>query len=226
MKKTKLLIGTLALSMGLMGTGYAYWTKQLTVNTTVSSANFDVYFSEAVAKPVGGTGIDNKYNTMTVDLTNSATTYGRHGGGGTGTGGGGTGSGELVKGNGDKVAYTWNNIYPGSQVEFSYTITSTSTIPVKAKPVYTLTKNKDAELAEALKFKVGEETYTGFKAFKAAMEKDTLTLDKTEIGTPVSKTYTVTLILDKDVKDIKTINKSFEFSIDMNWGQFNDATIK
>ena len=202
MKKTKLLIGTLVLSMGLMGTGYAYWTKQLTVNTTVKSANFDVYFSAQSATQSGNCGVDNKHNTVTGSLKDSSNR-------------------STLKGT--KVEYNWENIYPGSEATFKYTITSESTIPVWAEPKYEL--SGDTTLAEKLTFTVDNKIYNGFTAFKSAMESNKLELAKASLSNPISKDYTVKISFDKSVTDLNTANNSLSFTIDMNWKQFNDTPV-
>lgn len=45
MKGTKIIVGALVLSMGLLGTGYAYWTDELQVDTTVATGKFNVDFA-------------------------------------------------------------------------------------------------------------------------------------------------------------------------------------
>lgn len=74
MKKTKFMIGALVLSMGLLGTGYAYWTDTVTVSTAVATGDLDVSFvKEATAKKIfgsaehieGGVLVDDKYLTTT-----------------------------------------------------------------------------------------------------------------------------------------------------------------
>ena len=42
MKKGKFLIGAVVLSLGLLGTGYAYWTDQVSIGATVETGNLDV----------------------------------------------------------------------------------------------------------------------------------------------------------------------------------------
>jgi predicted ribosomally synthesized peptide with SipW-like signal peptide len=54
MKKSKLLVGVLVASMALLGTGYAYWTDQLTVNATVTTGELKVVYTEN--QPDGITG--------------------------------------------------------------------------------------------------------------------------------------------------------------------------
>ncbi|MGL4344446.1 MAG: hypothetical protein ACRCTE_04545 [Cellulosilyticaceae bacterium] len=44
MKSTKFMAGALVLSIGLLGTGYAYWTDALTVGTTVSTGELRVEY--------------------------------------------------------------------------------------------------------------------------------------------------------------------------------------
>ena len=42
MKKTRILAATLAIATALAGTGYAYWTSDLKINSTVSSGTLNV----------------------------------------------------------------------------------------------------------------------------------------------------------------------------------------
>lgn len=46
MKKRRFIAGILALSMLLMGTGYAYWTKKLDIQTTATTGKLDVKFTD------------------------------------------------------------------------------------------------------------------------------------------------------------------------------------
>ncbi len=46
MKKRRFIAGVLALSMLLMGTGYAYWTKKLDIQTTATTGRLDVKFTD------------------------------------------------------------------------------------------------------------------------------------------------------------------------------------
>lgn len=54
MKKSKLLVGVLVASMALLGTGYAYWTDQLTVNATVSTGELKVVYTEGQTEGITG----------------------------------------------------------------------------------------------------------------------------------------------------------------------------
>ena len=46
MRKMKSILGILILSIGILGTGYAYWCDTLTAEATVSTGSFDVDFGE------------------------------------------------------------------------------------------------------------------------------------------------------------------------------------
>lgn len=54
MKKSKLLAGVLVASMALLGTGYAYWTDQLTVKTTVATGELNVKYVSVSTPPITG----------------------------------------------------------------------------------------------------------------------------------------------------------------------------
>lgn len=209
MKKSKVLIGTLALATALMGTGYAYWTQELKVDTTVETAKFKVWFSDAgvsqsdptPASPNNTAGLNNSYNTL-----------------------------ELKTKTDTALTYSWTNIYPGSDATFNFTIKNDSTIPVHAKPEITATivdKEQGAVgAADDLLYTVtigegkGKEeiTKTSLTELETALEA----LDKTipEGGTlPVS----VKVEMKTDVTDIDAANDKITFNVSMIWGQFNDG---
>nr|WP_307990818.1 hypothetical protein [uncultured Niameybacter sp.] len=60
MKRTKFIAGLVALSMILMGTGYAYWTDTLTIQTTATTGNLEVKFVDIAPYEQYGFG-ENEY---------------------------------------------------------------------------------------------------------------------------------------------------------------------
>lgn len=68
MKKTKFMIGALVLSMGLLGTGYAYWTDTLAVSTKVDTGHLNVKFANLESKDTYANDswneVDSKYTTF------------------------------------------------------------------------------------------------------------------------------------------------------------------
>ncbi len=54
MKRSKLLVGVLVASIALLGTGYAYWTDQLTVNATVTTGELKVVYTEGATNGITG----------------------------------------------------------------------------------------------------------------------------------------------------------------------------
>ncbi len=53
MKKSKLMVGVLVASIALLGTGYAYWTDQLTLNSTVGTGKLDIIYNYAPDLSIG-----------------------------------------------------------------------------------------------------------------------------------------------------------------------------
>ncbi len=47
MKKSKFMVGVLVASIALLGTGYAYWTDQLTLKSTVETGRLNVIYTAA-----------------------------------------------------------------------------------------------------------------------------------------------------------------------------------
>lgn len=67
MKKTKFLALTLVVAIMLMGAGYAFWTEELKINTTVTTGMLDFEFqNERVVEVSRGMDYDN-HSSMTAD---------------------------------------------------------------------------------------------------------------------------------------------------------------
>lgn len=206
MKKSKVLIATLALSAALMGTGYAYWTKTLTVDATVTSAKFDVYFSDTSFETTAANaaGIDNSQtevkNTGTINDTK------------------------------DNITYEWNNIYPGSQAILKFTINNDSTIPVHTKPVITATYGKadkakdDAQgIEKALVYTIKiNGTQCGNAKMTEAEMKTTLGAIDAKIDKEANVPVEVLVEMPTDVIDLAAEGDKVTLNAKMVWGQFND----
>lgn len=204
MRNKKWFISALVLSMGLMGTGYAYWTKEITVDTTVSTANFDVYFTGVKGEKTPMTsGINNEHNVITTQLMLGDT---------------------VVTEKADKISCIWENIYPGSEATLTYTVANASSIPVNAQISCNLAADTSSELAEALMITMDGVTYTGFSDFQMAMNKKLLTLGKADNTDTLASTqdYTITFQLNDTVTDLNLASQTFNFDIQMTWSQFNN----
>jgi hypothetical protein len=111
MKKTKYLAGALAVSIMLMGAGYAAWTQNFVVSNTVNTGSMDFQLnayaepaSHRVSDPEAQIYLDSeKYTTMNVSVDQNSYAI--------------------------KVDTT--KLYPGSKRPYVVTITNTGTMPIK-----------------------------------------------------------------------------------------------
>lgn len=214
MKKTKMLVGTLALATAMMGTGYAYWHQTTSVDAVVTTANFGVVFDNikgfnALADGTEsegteqGTGLNNYYAAVTVE-TNAA-----------------EGSTKATE-----IDYEWNNIYPGTAAKFAFDIVNESSIPVWARP--TVTSSGSEAVRAALKWTLKiDNTVVGTEAttLKACVEALKIELAKADGAASNADVKKVELIaeLPTTVEDPEVIDKKLELNVNMNWSQFNEA---
>ena len=102
MKKTKVIALVLAVSLMLMGAGYAYWSDALTINNTVSTGEMKVEFIKADGYPK----IFGRTNEAYVQKS-------------------------LVQASDNKsTSITVGNMYPDSYVRYELKMKNTGTIPV------------------------------------------------------------------------------------------------
>ncbi len=152
MKRSKFMIGALVLSMGLLGTGYAYWTDTLQVNTTVNTGKFDMEFvadSESVkAIEEDGKNYVGKYKVTGEKVEKITDDSGLVG----------TVMTEEGKDANEVVTFTAHNLYPTARVEFNVGIKNAGTIAAKLGTVATenikLDTGNNTYLQEALSYKV------------------------------------------------------------------------
>ena len=116
MKKIRLLAVILAFSLMLMGVGYAAWTDQLTINTTVSTGEMDVDYAYMDSYDFDGSN---------VHVTMNAVPY---------------------QGDNDKIVVSMENLFPTEDpitaewpyrgaAWYTYSIVNNSTIPVRLTSV-------------------------------------------------------------------------------------------
>lgn len=145
------MIGALVLSMGLLGTGYAYWTDALQVNTTVNTGKFDMEFvagSESVNASEDGKNYVGQYKVTGEQVEKIADDSGLVG----------TVITEEGKDANEVVTFTAHNLYPTASVEFNVGIKNAGTIAAKLGTVATddieLNTGGNTYLQEALSYKV------------------------------------------------------------------------
>lgn len=127
MKKTKFLVLVLAVSIMLVGAGYAYWDQTLTINNTVTAGNLDVQFVNYEA--------DDWDDNPAYRLINS----------------------DLVKveadiaDDGQSIDFTVSNFYPGAGASLGFVIKNTGSVAAKIEEI-TGTITNNAAFANALNY--------------------------------------------------------------------------
>ncbi|WP_105619669.1 hypothetical protein [Vallitalea okinawensis] len=106
MKKSRILALVLAVAVMMMGAGYAYWSDAVTLTTTVSTAQLDLYF-------------DNTLDTVTFNSDNEDVAVGSV-----------DYSGTADEPNSDAVVVL-DKLYPGATADLTLVILNDSTIPVQ-----------------------------------------------------------------------------------------------
>lgn len=125
MKRSKFMIGALVLSMGLLGTGYAYWTDALTINTAVTTGKLDVNVTEGdmTFKYVDENSAMNGENAFgTLKAEGASENLERWE----------TAPVVEVAEDGTAMNIQIGNLHPGTEFRYTYTLTNDSTMPIKA----------------------------------------------------------------------------------------------
>ena len=204
MRKTKLLLGSAILSVALLGTGYAYWTDALTVNTTVGTGNFEVTMQNPTT---GKTNFDdssienNKYmETVT----------------------------GIVKNN--IVTLEFNNMYPGAQGFYTVEAKNTGTIAAVIDN-FKVTLPQNPRLMHKIKLQATNDTLDTIHTtanFTPSVYADTLEkeLNAAFGGATLEPNQTIKLIMevqmDTDVINLDRLeNQKNSMAILVNWKQHN-----
>ena len=141
MKKTKFMIGALVLSMGLLGTGYAYWTDTLAVGATVDTGHLNVKFANHESK-------DFYLNDMAHDVDGKYTTFVS-----TTSLLDGPAQGDYDNGE-DLISIKVNELIPGGYTCVKADMVNTGTVAARLAKVTSETETIDEELQEDLLVKV------------------------------------------------------------------------
>lgn len=219
MKRTKFIAGALVLSMGLLGTGYAYWTDTLSVNATVSTGNLEVNFVKT-SDPTYQYGSKYDANGNVLETQMDAH-WGNWGAKPT-----------LDINSEESGAQTMNltlgNIHPGTQAVYSYSVTNSSTIPVSL--VFDELKGEQSEEFNCINVKILRDNQMPIEGIGSTLEEKLRSafqqaysaLEPISQGTEAS-TIESKLVLSVPAKGDKlpeNINvKNIEFT--MNWEQYN-----
>lgn len=137
MKKSRFLALMLVAAVMLMGAGYAYWTDNLYVTTTVNTGELDLYFDNTVTESAISWNDDNNdvaygtitYEEITADEPNSTATV------------------------------TFNNIYPGATADLTLDIINDSTIPVRFESLGFTNNTTLSGITITKELIIGEVTY-------------------------------------------------------------------
>ncbi len=128
MKKTRFLALVLAISIMLVGAGYAYWDQTLTINNTVTAGNLDVKF---ICRSDVDDWDDGYISGDHSDLVSSSA---------------------VIAQGGQSIDFVIGNFYPGAGASLDFLVKNTGSVPAKITNVVgTITQNE--ALANALNYK-------------------------------------------------------------------------
>lgn len=206
MKRTKFLALALVVAVMLMGAGYAWWTDELVINSTVTTGEVDLQF-------------DANLEDLLFNEDNEGVAYG-----------------EITYSEDNKAAnIVMENLYPGAEAKADLKIINTSTIPVRLQSLVFQSDNgsEDAQELENLQLMVkidydGEE---GFDITKAITMEDYYYDSNTssssyfaeffgleiEEGTDID--IQITALLDEEVENDE--DGEFSFTVTPTLVQFN-----
>lgn len=115
MKKTRFIALVLVVAMMLVGAGYAAWTDQVFVTSTVRTGNFDVEITKATVRSGDNDAQNYAHNPAWshYDWTHTGT----------------------VTHNANEAIVEFKDLYPGGCIQLDMTTTNKGTIPAKLKSI-------------------------------------------------------------------------------------------
>ncbi|NYB74275.1 hypothetical protein HZF24_08970 [Sedimentibacter hydroxybenzoicus DSM 7310] len=136
MKKTKLIALIMVISIMMVGAGYAAWSEQIFVDTTIKTGNFNMEITKATVR-TGERQDDNlSHEWHHFDWTK-----------------GNSKNDVTINQDGNSVEVELRNLYPGGVVQFDMTTTNNGTIPAKLKSVNVQYLDGNKSLLNSLKAK-------------------------------------------------------------------------
>ena len=149
MKRTKFLALVLVAAIALMGAGYAWWTDTLVVDSTVNTGYLDVDFTSYSHEP------SSEWVKVADHHIKALADDGE----------------DYPNGSRDNVVLTINDMYPGSYVEQTVTLTNVGTMPVNLSQIDI---NSDAadDILEKMHITVNDSESTAFENGVASVELD------------------------------------------------------
>jgi len=198
MKKTRLLVLVLVVSIMLVGAGYAYWTETLTINNTVRTGYLDVKFlgDPDLELKDDGYFVDNQYyNQVWTAKVREGT-------------------------NGNIIDITIDGFYPGAIANVSFTVKNDGTVPVIIDDVESsISGNKDF-IENALWFGINEnEAFNDINTFLGSLPNK---WDNIIIYPGNTRSYTFTIRMPGDlIEGDDYENSSAGFSLQPIFKQVN-----
>ncbi|MFT9495128.1 hypothetical protein [Anaerosolibacter sp.] len=111
MKRTKVLALVLSAAVMLMGAGYAAWSDQVFVTSTVRTGNFNMEVTKATTRTGDEQAKNEVHNWHSYDWTHSAS----------------------VEHKANEVIVEFNDLYPGGMVQLDMTTVNNGTLPARLK---------------------------------------------------------------------------------------------
>ena len=149
MKRTKFLALVLVAAIALMGAGYAWWTDTLVVDSTVNTGYLDVDFTSYSHEP------SSEWVKVADHHIKALADDGE----------------DYPNGSRDNVVLTINDMYPGSYVEQTVTLTNVGTMPVNLSQI-DINSDADDDILGKMHITVNDFESTDFENGVASVELD------------------------------------------------------
>lgn len=201
MKKTRFIALVLAVSLMIMGSGFAYWTDTLVINSEVKTGKFDVNF----IKKESGQGW-NKIKTPEVKKIDSEF------------------MGATIDVDGKKATIDITDMYPEGFAKFKVTVKNEGTLPARYTGVGLKHTGGSKDLFTALNVEYSFDDKTYFSdvadlASKPGPEKKEIVIDTEDTkNTKSTQDFYIKITMDKEVKNLE--ENSTKMVLTMDWEQY------